>query len=798
MIQEPTIVHSESAGESTSHVVHALTQFLLVVRYRKNLVLLSLAVAALLGGLYYMTATPYYGTSARLLVMRSDSTNQGASFNTESGRQKNLMPTFVTLLMSTKVVRGAIGHLRPEDCIDFAGAEREAWPFIIKAHLSAEALLGTNIIEAGYRSKDPKAAVAVLNAVVTSYRKFLDETHKGTSAEVIRLLTEKWTELDKKITKKGEQQTQLRTAIGDMTSQSSANVMHPTLESALYFREKLNEVQTEEMQLEASLVAIRSAIRNGQDLQQHVMTLANVVGEELLANALGISRTDVYLQAEIQRRLLDDHATLARMQEEFGPNHPEVVGLREKIRMTEYFLAAYPEQISIKVAKLQNEVLGPKLEQMVQQKLNEVWQNETNLQDKYDQAAAEAIHVNGQLAQLKLLSRDLEFLWTFHENLLNQITNVNLKHDGQEVSTEVVHEPVVAGAPVSPNLRRVILMVLVGGLGVGLGLVYVLDVLDDRFRSVEEMQSQLKVPVLTLVRQLETLASSGVEALQVHAAPNAAESEAFRTLRTGLELADKEARQIVITSAEPGDGKTTVLANLAVSYAQSDKRTLLIDADLRRPGMTALMEMRGIDGLSGLIRSDDDVVRMATAHIRPSGVPGLDVLASGPRPTNPAELLANPRFSELLAWAETVYDQVLIDSPPALATSDAAVIGRLVDGAVMVVQPDKNRRRIVVRAAESLAALKIPLVGIVVNRIGADGDRGYYGYGEGYSYAYNYSYGVDGEQGDADPVLPEAAQEETAQEENVHQMDFADVSLQDAASDEDADAHAGIVPRRIS
>ena len=96
-----------------------------------------------------------------------------------------------------------------------------------------------------------------------------------------------------------------------------------------------------------------------------------------------------------------------------------------------------------------------------------------------------------------------------------------------------------------------------------------------------------------------------------------------------------------------------------------------------------------------------------------------------------------------LAWAETVYDQILIDSPPALATSDTAVIGRLVDGAVVVVQPDKNRRRMVVRATESLTSLKIPLLGVIVNRVGAESDRGYYGYGSGYGYGYEPAYAAD-------------------------------------------------------
>ena len=202
--------------------------------------------------------------------------------------------------------------------------------------------------------------------------------------------------------------------------------------------------------------------------------------------------------------------------------------------------------------------------------------------------------------------------------------------------------------------------------------------------------------------------------------PTSAASESFRTLRTALSLTHPDAHQLVITSAEPGDGKTTVLANLAVCYAQGEKRTLLIDADLRRPGLTNLMNMRGPRGLSEVLRSEEDVAQMAAAHIRPSGVKGLDILPSGPRPTDPAELLGSPRFSQLLAWAETAYDLILVDSPPTLATTDTAIIGRLVDGVILVVQPAKNRRRLVTQVVDRLGLMKIPLLGLVVNRSGSD------------------------------------------------------------------------------
>jgi capsular exopolysaccharide synthesis family protein len=241
-------------------------------------------------------------------------------------------------------------------------------------------------------------------------------------------------------------------------------------------------------------------------------------------------------------------------------------------------------------------------------------------------------------------------------------------------------------------------------------------------------------------------------------------------------LTHQDARQIVMTSAEPGDGKSTVVANLAVCFAQAGKRTLLIDADMRRPGLSNLMKMRGARGLSEVLRASGEIGRLAAAHINTTAIPQLDILPSGPRPADPAELLTSPRFSQLLAWAETVYDQVLIDSPPALAAADAAVMGRVVDGVLVLVQPAKNRRRAVMRAVERLALMKIPILGLVVNRAGSKEDRGYYDYD--YGYGVHYDYGAADSHGDKSRVAGsddgKTARSRVALSEAVEEHSFAE------------------------
>ncbi|MEZ6052135.1 MAG: polysaccharide biosynthesis tyrosine autokinase [Planctomycetaceae bacterium] len=269
--------------------------------------------------------------------------------------------------------------------------------------------------------------------------------------------------------------------------------------------------------------------------------------------------------------------------------------------------------------------------------------------------------------------------------------------------------------------------------------IYVMDLLDDRFHSPDDLRSQLGVPILAMVQRLNPIGDRGIRSLHTYARANSPESEAFRTLRTALEFTGNGSRKLTISSTEPGDGKTTVLANLAVAYAQSGKRTLVIDGDMRRPGLTRLFHRNGQSGLASVLRDKRPILDSVIGAIQQTEMDNLHVLPAGPRPVNPVELLSSDRLSELLAWAETSYDQILIDAPPSLAVTDAAIIGRLVDGAILTVRPDRNRRKLVLRASEALTSLGCNLLGVVINSMQARSDE--------YGYAYGH-----GEYGHDDPI----------------------------------------------
>jgi len=745
---EPTVLTADSPGRPTTHVVHALMHFVRVVRYRQSIVLTSITVGLLLGGLYFATAKRFYQSKASLLVLQTGMDLSNPAMTPDSMRQ-GLMPTYERLFSSAVVLEGALKLLTPPERIDFQAVPPETWTTQLRNNLSATTVRQTNIIEIAYRSSTPKTAVAVVHALLQSYLDFMDKTHKGTAGEIIKVLTQEKGQLEQKLVQKEAEVLAARKKFGDLGIRSGTNLVHPMVQRALGLNEALIKVQQKRLELQAALAAVQSAVRNGEDLHQHMLSLENSVGREFLLSGLGFNTRDANVQATLEKSLLEDQAQLKTMEAYLGPNHPEYQQIADRMRVTQSYLANYQARMDHRLSELRQHQLGPMLVQMIQQRLSETWQHENSLRGSFEKARTEAVNMNGDLAQLEILEHDLKWLRELRDVLLNQIAGIDLKQEHGDIRTAVVGEPQLPKNPVWPKLPLVGLCALLCGLGGGLVIVYVLDILDDRFRSPEELRSQLGVPVLAMVRQMEELNAVGIEAIQVHVAPEAVESEAFRTLRTTLAFSSQESARIVVSSAEPGDGKTTVLANLAASFAQSGKRTLLIDADMRRPGLSNMMGMKGQSGLSDILVSEEPVSELAPTMVRSLSAQGLDFLPAGPRRPNPAELLGTSRLADLLAWAESTYDQILVDSPPALAATDAQIIGRLVDGLVLVVHPKKNQRRLVVRAAESFTNVGIQLFGVVVNRIGNDKSDTLYGYGAGYGYGYGYGY-AEGYLRDAD------------------------------------------------
>ena len=214
--------------------------------------------------------------------------------------------------------------------------------------------------------------------------------------------------------------------------------------------------------------------------------------------------------------------------------------------------------------------------------------------------------------------------------------------------------------------------------------------------------------------------------------PRAPAAEAYRTLRTNLYFSslDRALETLVVTSAAPGDGKSTTLANLAVTMSQGEKRTILVDADLRKPSLHKLFGVSNNQGLTTMAVEDS---ALAEPPLVETGLDNLWLLPSGPLPPNPAEILGSRRMEEIITALKARADVVLFDAPPAIVVTDAAVLGTKVDGVLLVIRAGKTRREHAQRAKELLERVKVRVVGAVLNNAPPDQSMGGYYAAEGES-----------------------------------------------------------------
>ena len=742
---------STMRNSEMEHTFRQAIRFLHAVWRRKHIIIGTVLVGAVFGGLKVASIEPEpttYESSGSILLHQINPDQQG----TPLMGTRAPVDSFRDILLSGAVIEAAIAKLDKMPPELNSSAPKEQWPGQLRRILTVNA--GSNAaIHLRCVSLDPEAPAAVINAMVAASEEFLDSTQANMSLTMVKSLDAERLELETKLFQKERDLFLTQQQIGGLSVGSSDKNTHPLVERTLELNKSYLAAQSRRVSMQAALAAIEETIKSQSDLTPHLKPLAELLGDERL-KSLGQS-TDEEVTTKIRQEIVDAQRQLAESKSFYGPNHPRIVKLTQSLHQNQLYLAYAQSQKSKQWSSLKDPAIAAQIHALVKDAVAVEQQRENAIRAIYDEAEKAAIQLNGKLGEIEIARREVELLREMHTMVLTRLTGINVNRDGTRMRLFVMNRPSLKGKRVpQASTAQIFPLFVFAGLLAGIIIVYIIDTLDDRFRSPEELKQQLGLELLGVISNLPQQSGVGIDALLVHAAPNAVESEAFRSLRTSIVFAGTERQRLAITSSEPHDGKTTVLANLAVTYAAAGKRTLIIDADLRSPGLTRLFNMRGLKGLSRILKSVDPIAEAAPESIRETGQEGLHIIPCGPKPSNPSELLSTPRMSELIAWADDHYDQILIDCPPILAASDASIVGRLIDGLALVVQPTKNRRKLVLRATEMLRTAGVDVAGVIANRIGGKGDG--YGYGYGYGYGHNYGYGHDDHEGELEDEYADA------------------------------------------
>jgi capsular exopolysaccharide synthesis family protein len=296
-----------------------------------------------------------------------------------------------------------------------------------------------------------------------------------------------------------------------------------------------------------------------------------------------------------------------------------------------------------------------------------------------------------------------------------------------------VIEPAVAPAQaVSPRPLLNTLLAAVLGLLIAAGVAFIAEYLDDGVKDAAAVQEASGLSTVgTIARMKGDRSRSEIYRLAALLYPRSSLAEAYRTLRTNIEFAsvDGPIQTLLVTSSAPGEGKTTTASNLAVVFAQAGRRVLLVDADLRKPGVHLVFDLPNTHGLTNLLRNEHADLG-AVAQVTEQD--NLRVLTTGPLPPNPAELLGSQRMRSVLEQLKTGFDLLIVDSPPVQAVTDATILSSFLGGTLLVIDASRSRRRVVHQAREGLDRAGARVLGAVLNRVPTKTLARYADYGDVY------------------------------------------------------------------
>ncbi|MGE0702685.1 MAG: GumC family protein [Vicinamibacterales bacterium] len=390
-----------------------------------------------------------------------------------------------------------------------------------------------------------------------------------------------------------------------------------------------------------------------------------------------------------------------------GDNFPDVRDLLTRLQAAEARLQTEIDRVAESV---RNEYLAARA-------------RENSLVQALNSQQGEVLGLDRKSIEYAALEREAAGNRQLYENLLERANETGVSGEFRDSNVQVVDTAEVPRAPVLPRVQRDITMAALGGLVLALGLAFGFEFMDSRIKSPEEIRTQLGLPFLGLV-PVAPKTEGNPEAWLLDGAAPSTFAESIRGIRTAVlfSSADEGARSVLVTSTGPGEGKTVISSNLAVSLAQAGQRTLVIDADMRRPRLHEALDRSQEPGLSNVLVGETSLDVAA----RLTGVPNLWVLTAGHIPPNPAELLGSKKFDALYQQLKQRFDWIVFDAPPVMAVTDAAVLSNRVGGVLFVVGAEMTTRQSAVAAIDQLSSARAKFVGAVLNRVNVKRHSFYY------------------------------------------------------------------------
>jgi len=617
-------------------------------------------------------------------------------------KQDNYLYTQAEVLRSSPVLTNTLELLDTTKMQTFAGTT----DLLSALDGGLETAVGKmdGIINISFKAPHPEEAAEIVNAVVDAYVAFHTEQKRNTATALLEILEDARINYDADVTQKYERLLAFKRQNESLSlgSDETNNVIMRQMDQLLA---QLAEARVATRQIKHSHEVALTLVEDSSAFRQFLEARLGRRIDDTLTNQIAS------LQAELTR-LQEDRADILL---ELKPEHPAIVTLDGEIKRMQGEITELDRQF------IQNRLTILRQECVAAQQREEELAAQCEAQHRQVQRLSDA------LTQYTRLQSDYERARESSAVLDDRIKELSVTEGVGRLTVTVLERAMAASIPSEPRKNRLMAIALILGLCGGVGLGLAREACDKKLRSLHEVPSLLKLPVLAAIPVIRAPLRSGtVRAKTVRFRPTGPEAEAFRRLRTPLLLGtfNGHAKTILVTSPVSGEGKTTVTSNLALALAQAGQRVLIVDADCHTPKQHRIFgKNRQQKGLSSVLAG-----RMTLEDaIEPTGIEGLDILTCGPDAYGPSEMLNSDRFRKLMPMLRKKYDRVLIDSPPVLLLADAQILAAQSDGVVLILRVGRSTRRDSLHAYTELVSVGAPVLGAVINA--APRRHGSYPYG---------------------------------------------------------------------
>jgi len=683
--QQPQIIYQLAEQEDQTSMVQEvhLWDYVQIVLQRLPLALLVGATVMILAVIYTWTRTPRFTSSAQLLVETQQinlTDMKGAMDTGVSGiGKREFIQTQVQLLKSTPVVEAVIEKLNLISTDSFSSSVDPVQR--LKNMISVAPVRNTQLINISIEREDPKEAQRILNAIITSYIDDNRARRLGVSEDGLEELRKKSDILRNKLAKATDALQNFMVNNNMVSFERSQNVIIDRLRDLSI---ALTKLQPKRMALQASIEAADSAINNGKD----IINLPCVIDAPIVKD----------LKLELSK-LSNEYSQLV---ERLGENHTKLQSISTQIQALQTKLALESNSIinSIRLQYQQIQTEERLLSEAIKQQQQEVY-NFNRLTIEYDVLKREVTSIEGPY---NTVSRRIEEI------------DIN-RMGGQGENVFIISKASLPKLKSWPTKSKNLLVAFILASGLAVGLCFFLDYMDTTVKGETDVKRLLQSNVLAGIPDIHQKGeNSGDSDLIVFENPRSHTAEAFRSMRTALtfSIPGERISSVVVSSALPSEGKSLAAINLATTQAQSNKRTIIIDADMRKPRLHKVFDTQNDKGLSSLL--SDNKIKIDDVSCK-TKIDNLDFISCGPIPRNPAELLESNSFKELLKMLKEKYEFIVFDSPPGFALVDSLIIGKYTDGLIMVVRSFSTPKAAAKQFATRLVETEVKLLGVALNNV---------------------------------------------------------------------------------